>query len=338
MALTGCFDTVRNPRSAVCLDVTGTLLWLVAVDGRSNSAAGMTCNETRELLLDLGCHNAAMLDGGGSTTLVVDGDVVNTPSDGSPRTVSNHLGIVYSETMDPSCAQSNGLWCDGTTIRSCQGGRPTGPRDCAALGATCQQDGAYAFCVDARCPGGDGLGAGCLDETQVAYCTDGQYASSDCAPAGLVCGTDSEGGRCMEARCEAGPHSSFCTNSGLLASCAEGIYGEAACSDGQVCDEAQAACVDPDAGGDSDSPSDDDTRGGSTPGGDTCGCRAPTGGAAVGLAGIALAAAWFRRRGDFSSGALTPPPETSRATPAASRAATAASARSSTTPAARATS
>lgn len=247
VAESGCYDTAHNPRSAICLEADGTTLWLVAIDGRTSSADGMTCDQTRDLMLDLGCWSAAMLDGGGSTTLVIDGDVKNNPSDGSPRTVSNHLGIVYSDTLDQACTVSSGRWCDGTVISTCQGGRYLGAGDCAAYGATCEEDGDYAYCVDYRCPEGSGTGAACLDGTNVAYCTDGQYGQGDCGVFGLTCGTDEAGSACMDARCEAGPHSDFCTDAGLYATCTDGIYAESACADGWVCfeDAASQGCGDP---------------------------------------------------------------------------------------------
>lgn len=251
VALSGCYDSSDNPRSAACLEADGTHLWLVAVDGRTGSAAGMTCDETRSLLLDLGCSDAVMLDGGGSTTLVIDDEVMNNPSDGSPRTVSNHFGIVYRDTVDTSCEVPNGLWCTGTVIHACQGGRPTGEGDCAAYGATCQEDGDHAFCVDYRCPGGDGMGASCADATNIVACTDGVYGGGDCAAFGLVCGTDAAGSDCMDARCAAGPHSSFCVDSSLLATCTDGLYAEAACPEGWTCEG--SACVDPNAADSGDS-------------------------------------------------------------------------------------
>ena len=247
VAASGCYDSANNPRSAVCLDQTGTLLWLVVVDGRSGSASGMTCNETRDLMLDLGCWDAAMLDGGGSSTLVVDGDTVNTPSDGSQRTLANHFGIVYSDTPDPACTVNSGRWCDGTVIGACQGGRFLGSGDCAAYGAGCEEDGDYAYCVDYRCPGGSGSGVACTGATTAASCSDGQYAEGDCGAFGLTCGTDAGGAGCMEARCEAGPNTAFCTDAGMYAACAAGTYTEQSCADGgRVCWEGSgtAACID----------------------------------------------------------------------------------------------
>ena len=247
VAESGCYDTAQNPRSAICLEADGTTLWLIAIDGRSSSADGMTCDETRDLLLELGCWSGAMLDGGGSTTLVVEGDVMNNPSDGSLRTVSNHLGIIYSDAVDAECIVSSGRWCDGTVIGTCQGGRYLGAGDCAAYGAGCEEDGDYAYCVDYRCPGGSGTGTSCLDASNVAYCTDGQYSEGDCGVFGLSCGTDSGGAACMDPRCEAGPHSAFCTDAGLHAMCTDGVYAEGDCAAyGQVCWEGggTAACAD----------------------------------------------------------------------------------------------
>lgn len=242
-----CYDTVQNPRSAICIEADRTHLWFVVVDGRSSSASGMTCAETAALLADLGCWDGVMLDGGGSSTLYVDGDVKNNPSDGSERTVSNHIGIVYNAGVDSACTVSNGKWCDGTVISGCAGGESIGSGDCAYYGATCQEDGDYAFCVDYRCPDGDGFGAACTGATTAAWCSDGAYSEGDCGAFGLVCGEDSSGASCMESRCEAGPNTAFCTDAGLYAVCTDGVYAEGDCGYyGLVCWEetGSATCMD----------------------------------------------------------------------------------------------
>jgi exopolysaccharide biosynthesis protein len=41
----------------------------------------MTIAELTDLLIDLGAVEAINMDGGGSTTMVIDGKVVNSPSD-----------------------------------------------------------------------------------------------------------------------------------------------------------------------------------------------------------------------------------------------------------------
>lgn len=55
---------------------------LVTVDGRqAGYSVGMSLNELAAFLLELGAADAVNLDGGGSTTMFLDGKVVNKPSD-----------------------------------------------------------------------------------------------------------------------------------------------------------------------------------------------------------------------------------------------------------------
>jgi hypothetical protein len=67
----------RYPRAA--LGVGDGLVWLVACDGRGHSDAGMTLAELAELMTTLGARDAINLDGGGSTSLVSAGELVNRP-------------------------------------------------------------------------------------------------------------------------------------------------------------------------------------------------------------------------------------------------------------------
>jgi hypothetical protein len=211
---------------------------LFVVDGRRDGAAGMTCAEIRDLMLEFGCQDGAMLDGGGSSTLVVEDIVKNQPSDGSLRTVSNHLGIIYSDAVDPRCDVANGRFCNGTVISTCQGGRFQGSGDCGAFGAGCEEDADYAYCVHPFCPGGRGQGAECTGATTLRQCRDGflPETDADCGAFGLVCGADAAGAACMEARCQAGPNSPFCAGPALAAACAAGVYAETPCAAGTHCD------------------------------------------------------------------------------------------------------
>ena len=74
------FNTRRNPRTAVGRRPDGTVL-LVVADGRNQEAAGLTMPELQLVMKALGCADAINLDGGGSTAMVVRGEVVNHPSD-----------------------------------------------------------------------------------------------------------------------------------------------------------------------------------------------------------------------------------------------------------------
>ena len=75
------FVETRHPRTAVAKMKDGKFL-MITVDGRQPGVSvGMNLNELAEYLLDLGAVDAMNLDGGGSTTMFLDGRVVNKPSD-----------------------------------------------------------------------------------------------------------------------------------------------------------------------------------------------------------------------------------------------------------------
>lgn len=74
------FNTNRHPRTAVGRRADGTVLFVVA-DGRNAKAAGLSMLELQQVMAALGCVDAINLDGGGSTTMVVRGAIVNHPSD-----------------------------------------------------------------------------------------------------------------------------------------------------------------------------------------------------------------------------------------------------------------
>lgn len=85
----------RHPRSAVGLSRDGNTMWLFVVDGRSATSAGMTLVELADAMRALGAWDALNFDGGGSTTLVIDGKVVNAPTDASgERAVANALLVL----------------------------------------------------------------------------------------------------------------------------------------------------------------------------------------------------------------------------------------------------
>ena len=82
----------RAPRTALGLKKDGTLLLLV-VDGRSSASAGLTLTELAQYLVKLGAVSAVNYDGGGSSEMVINGKIVNNPSDGRERAVSIGLGL-----------------------------------------------------------------------------------------------------------------------------------------------------------------------------------------------------------------------------------------------------
>lgn len=99
----GLDNSVTQPRTAVGYSKNGRYLYLVVVDGRQPFySEGMTVQELARLMLSIGAQYAMDLDGGGSSTMVVQGRdgkprVLNSPIDqripGRERPVANHLGI-----------------------------------------------------------------------------------------------------------------------------------------------------------------------------------------------------------------------------------------------------
>jgi hypothetical protein len=88
------FTNGRHPRTMVGWTPGGDTL-LVTVDGRQpETSVGMTLFEATDFLLGLGATEGMNLDGGGSTTFVQGGKVVNSPSDAQVRlggkTVARH--------------------------------------------------------------------------------------------------------------------------------------------------------------------------------------------------------------------------------------------------------
>ncbi len=83
----------KNPRTAVGFNADSTKLFVVTVDGRqTHYSVGMTLTELAEFMVKLGCYQAVNLDGGGSTTMWVNGKIENSPSDKSgERPVHNAL-------------------------------------------------------------------------------------------------------------------------------------------------------------------------------------------------------------------------------------------------------
>jgi hypothetical protein len=82
----------RHPRTSVGFSRDSSTLFILAVDGRSENSGGMTLVELADMMRQLGAWQAMNFDGGGSTTMVIDGKLVNRPSDqAGERPVGNAL-------------------------------------------------------------------------------------------------------------------------------------------------------------------------------------------------------------------------------------------------------
>ncbi len=70
------------PRTAIGQRADGVVLMLV-IEGRNPpSSIGATMPEVQDLMIAYGAVNAANLDGGSSTSMILDGDILNLPSSG----------------------------------------------------------------------------------------------------------------------------------------------------------------------------------------------------------------------------------------------------------------
>lgn len=93
--ITEKFSEQRHPRSGIGFSSDKRTLYFITVDGRQQMSRGMTLLEFSNLMITEGIHYGLNLDGGGSTTLIINDKVVNSPSDlTGERLVGNCLMIV----------------------------------------------------------------------------------------------------------------------------------------------------------------------------------------------------------------------------------------------------
>jgi len=83
----------RHPRTAIAYN--DDYIYLIVCDGRRASSIGMKLSELGNFCIQhLQAKDALNLDGGGSSTMWVNGSVVNQPSGGDERAVANALLVV----------------------------------------------------------------------------------------------------------------------------------------------------------------------------------------------------------------------------------------------------
>lgn len=86
--------TTKQPRTIIGEYANGDFI-LIVVDGRqSDWSSGVTLERLQYKLAELGVKEGYNLDGGGSSTMVFKGKVLNRPSDGTQRAVANNIVIL----------------------------------------------------------------------------------------------------------------------------------------------------------------------------------------------------------------------------------------------------
>ena len=87
------WQITKQPRTIIGEYANGDLI-LIVVDGRqSDWSSGVTLERLQNKLAELGVKEGYNLDGGGSSTMVFKGQVLNRPSNGKEREVSNSIVI-----------------------------------------------------------------------------------------------------------------------------------------------------------------------------------------------------------------------------------------------------
>lgn len=111
----------RHPRTAVGVTAANKML-VVVVDGRSATAAGMNLPELSQVFTAFSATTAINYDGGGSSTAWVRGEsgngVVNNPSDGQQRPVTNAIAVVADPVdvvLDTDKVVASASWSVGTS-------------------------------------------------------------------------------------------------------------------------------------------------------------------------------------------------------------------------------
>lgn len=88
-----------NPRTAIGQVGEGHYI-IVVSDGRTSESEGLSLYQLAEIMQQYGCTTAYNLDGGGSSTLVFNGQTINNPTGGrgsSERQVSDIVYIGYTQ-------------------------------------------------------------------------------------------------------------------------------------------------------------------------------------------------------------------------------------------------
>ena len=96
----GSFATDLHPRTAAGFNEDTTKLYFVVVDGRQSQSIGIDLVDLADIMIDLGVWRAMNFDGGGSSVMIVDNDILNSPSDGYERSVRNCFAIYSSAPQE----------------------------------------------------------------------------------------------------------------------------------------------------------------------------------------------------------------------------------------------
>uniref|UniRef100_A0AAY4B7G3 EGF-like domain-containing protein n=1 Tax=Denticeps clupeoides TaxID=299321 RepID=A0AAY4B7G3_9TELE len=231
------FVDVISARTAVGHNADGRLI-LFHIDGQTG-IRGMNLWEVAEFLKTQEVINAINLDGGGSSTYVVNGSLASYPSDHCldnmwrcPRSVSTVL-CVHEPLCQPEDCSGHGRCVEGQCV--CHAGW-TGPA-CTDLFSQFPAYGDHGVCTEYGCACDAGwMGSNCSQVCPLGFYGDGCNQTCSCTNGGSC---DPVHGRCT---CTAGFHGDFCEQE-----CPLGYYGLncthlCQCPDMCPCDVTTGSC------------------------------------------------------------------------------------------------
>jgi exopolysaccharide biosynthesis protein len=102
----------RAPRTAIGQKADGTVIFIV-IDGRQTSSVGATLKEVQDLFLEDEVINAGFLDGGASSEMVVNNELITKPSS---RYGERRLPSAFLVFDNPANVQVKNIWEGLTTI------------------------------------------------------------------------------------------------------------------------------------------------------------------------------------------------------------------------------
>jgi exopolysaccharide biosynthesis protein len=92
------FTHNRHPRTGIGYSKDSSSIFFITVDGREQTSRGMTLLEFADLMIEEVIYQGLNLDGGGSTTMVINNKIVNRPSDKTgERQVGNCIMLIKKQ-------------------------------------------------------------------------------------------------------------------------------------------------------------------------------------------------------------------------------------------------
>ena len=99
----------KHPRTMIGQRLDGTIV-LCATDDRGTGSSGLTANEQAKVMLGLKCFVAGNADGGGSSEMIVDGQIKNNVGADGERAIATALMVYGKPVEEPTPVEESSGW------------------------------------------------------------------------------------------------------------------------------------------------------------------------------------------------------------------------------------